>query len=197
MRPAVFLDRDDTLIHCSDITPDGDLGDPALVQLLPTVHEGIRRLHAAGFPLIVVSNQGGVARGRYSTAEVDRVNRRVNELLDDLIARFYYCPWHPNGTVPEFTREHPWRKPQPGMLLQAAQDLGIDLSRSWMIGDADRDAEAGERAGCRAVLVARSFPPQNAKTPPPATGASYAGKTTLRAGTFIEAAEIVLRESGR
>ncbi len=124
MRPAVFLDRDDTLIHCTDITPDGDLGDPALVKLLPGVAQGIAKLRAAGFPLVVVSNQGGVARGRYTTLEVDRVNRRVNELLDDAVTRFYYCPWHPKGIVPEFTREHPWRKPQPGMLLQAAH-LGL------------------------------------------------------------------------
>jgi len=198
MRPAVFLDRDDTLIHCTDITPDGDLGDPALVKLLPGVSQGIAKLRSAGFPLVVVSNQGGVARGRYTTLEVDRVNRRVNELLDDAITRFYYCPWHPKGTVPEFTREHPWRKPQPGMLLQAAQDLELDLARSWMIGDADRDAEAGERAGCRAVLVARQFDPAAlTKRPPPATGASYAGLTTLRASSFLEAAELVLRESGR
>jgi D-glycero-D-manno-heptose 1,7-bisphosphate phosphatase len=81
------------------------------------------------------------------------INDRVRQLFtspgsaSSLIDAVYACPWHPKGNVPEFTREHHWRKPQPGMILAAAGDLGLDLSRSWLIGDADRDIQAGIAAG--------------------------------------------------
>ena len=150
MDPVVFLDRDNTLI-----ANDGDLGDPAAVKLLPGVAEGLLRLKSSGFRIVVVTNQGGVARGRYGENDVERVHRRVAELVDAssggerVIDRFYYCPYHPDGTVPEYRREHPWRKPQPGMLLQATEDLRLDLDRGWMVGDQPRDVLAGRAAGCR------------------------------------------------
>lgn len=153
MRPAVFLDRDDTLIRCNDIAADGDLGDSDLVELLPGVAEGCRALKDAGFALIVITNQGGVARGKYGVDAVDRVNARINELLGGVIDAFRACPYHPRGVVPEYTREHPWRKPAPGMIHDAAESLGLDLSRSWLIGDAPRDCAAGRAAGCRTILV--------------------------------------------
>ncbi len=153
MRPAVFFDRDDTLIECRSITPDGDLGDPALVRLKEGALEACRMLREAGFALVVVSNQGGVARGKYSEDDVHAVNAEVNRRLGGLIERFYFCPYHPKGTVPQYTGEHPWRKPAPGMLLAAAEELGLDLRHSWIVGDQPRDAEAGCAAGCRAVVV--------------------------------------------
>lgn len=155
MDPVVFLDRDNTLI-----ANDGDLGDPAAVKLLPGVAEGLLRLKSSGFRIVVVTNQGGVARGRYGENDVERVHRRVAELVDAssggerVIDRFYYCPYHPDGTVPEYRREHPWRKPQPGMLLQATEDLRLDLDRGWMVGDQPRDVLAGRAAGCRTVMIA-------------------------------------------
>lgn len=166
-RPAVFLDRDDTIIACREIPPapppanPGDLCDPALVRLLPGVRRACFALRDAGFVLVVVSNQGAVARGAIPTSTVDAINERVRQLLDapagseprrpsaSLIQSFYYCPYHPQGRVPEYTREHPWRKPQPGMILAAARDLRLDLNRSWLVGDAPRDVEAGIRAGLR------------------------------------------------
>lgn len=156
MEPVVFLDRDDTLIDNS-----GDLGDPERVRLLPGVAEGLRRLKEAGYRLVVVTNQGGVARGRYTEKDVDAMHARIARLVDErsgghrLIDRFYYCPFHPEATVAEYRREHPWRKPQPGMLLQAAMDLALDLDRGWMVGDKPRDMAAGRGAGVRTVLVAR------------------------------------------
>ena len=159
---GVFLDRDDTLIHCTDITPDGDLGDPALVRLLPGAERAVRRLDEAGFALIVITNQGGVARGRYSVGDVDRVHARLNALLGGRIDVFRACPFHPQGTVPEFAHEHPWRKPAPGMILDAGRELGLDLAHSWVIGDKPRDCEAGRAAGCRTILVdplLRAAPP--------------------------------------
>jgi D-glycero-D-manno-heptose 1,7-bisphosphate phosphatase len=154
VRRAVFLDRDNTVIaNC------GDLGDPERVVLLPGAGEAVATLRDAGFTLVVVTNQGGVARGRYDDAAVHAVHDRLATLLNGAGARppaieaFYYCPYHPEGTVAEYRREHPWRKPAPGMLLQAAADLGLDLASSWLIGDAPRDIEAGRNAGCRAVLI--------------------------------------------
>lgn len=154
VEPVVFLDRDNTLI-----ANDGDLGDPSKVQLLPGVAEGLKRLKDAGYRLVVVTNQGGVARGRYGEADVDRVHARIAQLVDEesggkrVLDRFYYCPFHPEGTHPEYKREHPWRKPRPGMLLQAAVDLGLDLDRGWVVGDQARDILAGRAAGVRTILL--------------------------------------------
>lgn len=182
MEPAVFLDRDNTLI-----ANDGDLGDPALVRLLPGVPAALRALRDAGFRLVVVTNQAGVARGRYSEDDVDAVHQRIAELVDresgggDLIDRFYYCPYHPEATVDEYRRDHSWRKPNAGMLLQAARDMKLDLGRCWMIGDQPRDMEAGRRAGCRTILIG----PAASETQKPAPDAL--------APDFGAAARIVIR----
>ncbi len=169
MRPAVFLDRDDTLIENRSVTArtahPGDLFDPALVRLMPGVADGCKRLRNAGFALVVVSNQGCVARGVCTVAQVEATNARLSELMLRAGAGLdavHYCPYHPKGTVAPFNTEHPWRKPAPGMILAAAEALGLDLSRSWLIGDAERDLEAAVAAGIsreRALLVGgeRSF----------------------------------------
>jgi D-glycero-D-manno-heptose 1,7-bisphosphate phosphatase len=154
VQPAVFLDRDNTLIH-----NDGDLGDPQGVRLIEGVAQGLKSLRTAGYQLVVVTNQGGVGRGRFSEDDVDAVHQRIASMVDSqagdagLIDRFYYCPYHPEATVAEYRRDHPWRKPNPGMLLQAARDMGLEMSHSWMIGDQERDVEAGRAAGCQTVLV--------------------------------------------
>ncbi len=154
MDPVVFLDRDNTLI-----ANDGDLGDPSKVHLMPGVAAGLKRLKDAGYRLVVVTNQGGVARGRYGESDVDRVHAKIASLVDEesggkrVLDRFYYCPFHPEGTHPEYRREHPWRKPRPGMLLQAAADLSLDLDRGWMVGDQARDILAGRSAGVRTILL--------------------------------------------
>lgn len=160
--PAVFLDRDDTLIANRDLGPalahPGDLYDPGLVRLLPGVARGLARLKRAGFALVCVTNQGAVARGRCTIDQVIATNRRLRELVRaeggeggaDLDA-VYFCPFHPNGSVAPWNTKHAWRKPGPGMLLQAAADLSLDLARSWMIGDAERDIEAALAAGVPAA----------------------------------------------
>lgn len=153
-RRVVFLDRDQTLI-----TNAGDLGDPDLVALLPGVGEGVLALHEAGWSMIVVTNQGGVARGNFTVDDMNAVARRIDLDLQQAtglstpLLAWYACPWHPQGSVEAFTREHPWRKPQPGMLTAAADEHDVDLSASWMVGDSARDIEAGRRAGCRTVLL--------------------------------------------
>lgn len=163
LQPAVFLDRDDTLIDTTAVTRgsghEGDLGDPELVRLLPGVAESLARLADAGYRLVVFSSQGGVARGRYPLAALEAVNDRLRALLHAAGVRLdavYACPFHPGGSVPRFTAEHPWRKPAPGMILAAAAELGLDLSRSWAIGDKPRDIESAIAAGIaheRAILL--------------------------------------------
>lgn len=157
MLPAVFLDRDNTLIH-----NDEDLGDPAGVVLIQGAASAVASFRGLGFKVVVVTNQGGVARGKYTEADVEAVHERINELVRHTtrawIDRFYYCPFHPDAVLAPYRREHPWRKPQPGMLLQASRDLDIDLAHSWMIGDQPRDVAAGLAAGCRTILLDPSAP---------------------------------------
>jgi len=179
---AVFLDRDNTLID-----NDGDLGDPDRVRLLEGVAAALARLRDAGWQLVVVSNQGGVARGAFGEPDVDAVNTRIASLVDEatgrrgVIDRFYYCPYHPEGTVARYRREHPWRKPQPGMLHAAREDLGLDLGQSWLIGDQPRDVAAGKAAGCATVLVATD----------PAAGADAEPTAVVR--TIGEAVDVILK----
>lgn len=161
MNRAVFLDRDNTII-----VNDGDLGDPEKVVLIKGAASAIASLRGLGYKIIVFSNQGGVARGKFTEHDVNRTNQRVNELVyatsGARVDRFYYCPYHPQGAVRRYTSEHPWRKPQPGMILQAARDFNIDLSLSWTIGDAVRDTQAGKTAGTRTILLredAEEIPP--------------------------------------
>lgn len=164
MRPAVFLDRDDTLIDTLAVTRDsarpGDLWQPELVRLMPGVPSALVALREAGFALVVYTSQGGVARGGYGLVEVEAVNDRLRALLAEHGVRLdglYYCPYHPTGAVAPFNSEHPWRKPAPGMIVTAAHELGLDVAASWAIGDKRRDAEAAVAAGvapARALVIA-------------------------------------------
>lgn len=148
MHSAVFLDKDGTLIE--DIPYNVD---PDRLQLCPGVVEGLRSLHQAGFKLIVISNQSGVARGLFPESALVGVERRLRELIQVPLTGFYYCPHHPQGTIPAYSIACTCRKPQPGMLLQAAGDHDIDLAKSWFVGDTLHDVEAGRRSGCRTLLL--------------------------------------------
>jgi D-glycero-D-manno-heptose 1,7-bisphosphate phosphatase len=158
-RAAVFLDRDGVLV---DLVPDELTGTnespylPRDVRLLPGVPEALRALHDAGYALVGVSNQPAAAKGNVPLEQLHAVHERTVELLaaagvalDD----WRYCFHHPEGTVRALTGPCDCRKPQPGMLLAAAEELGLDLGRSWMVGDSDTDVIAGARAGCRTALV--------------------------------------------
>ena len=149
--PAVFVDKDGTLVR--DVPYNVD---PDLIELAPGAAAGLSALAEAGYAIVVVSNQSGVARGLFSEAALAAVEQRLRDLLtagDVTLAGFYYCPHHPQGRVREYAVACECRKPQPGMLLKAARDLQLDLTRSWMIGDILDDVEAGNRAGCRTVLI--------------------------------------------
>lgn len=148
---AVFLDKDGTLIE--DVPYNVD---PAAVRLAPGAGAALARLHALGYALIVVSNQAGVAHGYFAARALDAVYDRMRLLLaphQAPLAGFYYCPHHPEGRVARYATPCACRKPAPGLLLAAATIHGIDLERSWMIGDILDDVEAGRRAGCRTVLI--------------------------------------------
>ncbi len=154
LRPAVFLDRDGTLIDNA-----GDLGDPDQIQILSGVAQALQLLLKHNFMLFVVTNQGGVARGKYNEDAVVQTHARLEHMLraevgtPTVITEYYYCPFHPQGTVENYRREHEWRKPAPGMLFAAALAHAIDLEKSWMIGDQERDVIAGAAAQCRTILI--------------------------------------------
>jgi D-glycero-D-manno-heptose 1,7-bisphosphate phosphatase len=150
-RRAIFLDKDGTLVH--DVPYNID---PARVTLTPNAIDGLRLLQDAGYLLVVVTNQAGIAKGFFSARDWAHMQAHLARLFacqGIRISGFYCCPHHPQGSVMQFTTHCACRKPSPGMLLQAAFEHGIDLKNSWMIGDILHDVEAGSRAGCRTVLI--------------------------------------------
>lgn len=148
--PALFLDRDDVLL-----ADPGYLHSPAHVKLLPAAAEVVDWANQRGIPAILVTNQSGIARGFYDWQDFHAVNARMSKLLaqhgawlDGIVA----CAWHANGLPPLNCGNHPWRKPEPGMLLAVKAAISTDLSRSWMVGDRESDVEAAHRAGLRGAI---------------------------------------------
>jgi D-glycero-D-manno-heptose 1,7-bisphosphate phosphatase len=151
MNKAIFLDKDGTLIP--DIPYNAD---PDKITLSNDCIEGLKILMDDGYKLIVISNQSGIARGYFTEKQFAAVIKRVYELLNEqgiALTGFYYCPHHPDGIDMLYGINCDCRKPQPGMLVAAAKEHQLDLSQSWMIGDILNDVEAGNRAGCRTVLI--------------------------------------------
>lgn len=182
---AIFLDKDGTLI------PDIPYNvDPARIELFPDAGQALFRLQTAGYHIIVVSNQSGVARGFFSERDLKAVQVQLEELLQKWHVRldgFYYCPHLPSGTVSSYALDCDCRKPLPGMLMQAAQEQSISLEDSWMIGDILNDVEAGNRAGCRTILINNGneteWIPGDFRTP------------SFIANSLMEAADIILSKS--
>lgn len=156
---GVFVDRDGVI---NELVPDHVSGRPESplrvddVRLIEGAAVALRGLMDAGWRLVGVSNQPGAAKGLVALAELHAIQARVLELLavegvhfDD----FRLCLHHPEGVVPELAGDCGCRKPAPSMLLAAANELDIDLGRSWMVGDTDGDVQAGHSAGCRTILV--------------------------------------------
>jgi D-glycero-D-manno-heptose 1,7-bisphosphate phosphatase len=195
-RPAVFFDRDNTLI-----VNDGYLGDPAKVVLVEGAAEAISRVRTLGYAVVVFSNQSGVARGMFGEDDVHRVNARLDELLVDaqphaIIDRHEFCPFHPEGTVAEYTHESDLRKPKPGMIYQAAEKLALDLSRSWVVGDAPRDIESGKAAGCRTIWYKDTRLPQSMGARELMLTVPDAVVSTLKEATDVIAREALIRHAG-
>ena len=149
-RPAVFLDRDGTVIEHVHY-----LSDPALVRLLPGAAEALTRLRRAGFARVLVTNQSAIGRGMLTEERLDQIHAEMNRQLaaaGATLDAIYYCPDAPAGDDRTVV-EYPDRKPGPGMLLRAAADLKLDLGASWMVGDLISDVLAGLNAGCRSILL--------------------------------------------
>jgi D,D-heptose 1,7-bisphosphate phosphatase len=152
-KPAIFFDRDNTLI-----LNNGYLGEPEKVRLIRGAAEAVARGRELGFIIVTVSNQSGVAKGLFTEEAVVAVNEKMDQLLqaenpNAKIDRHEFCPFHPEAKLEEYRKDSELRKPKPGMILRAAEELDIDLSASWVIGDAARDIESGHAAGCRTILI--------------------------------------------
>src|SRR4051794_30534553 len=189
-RPAVFFDRDNTLI-----VSDGYLGDPSKVVLVDGAADAVARVRQLGYATVVFSNQSGVARGMFAEDAVHAVNAKMDEQLLDgnptaVVDRHEFCPFHPEAMVEAYRQESPLRKPRPGMILQAAEKLALDLSRSWAVGDAPRDVEAGHAAGCRTILI------KDPSLPPSAAANSASDvEPTFVVSSLREAVDVIERET--
>ncbi len=153
-KQAVFLDRDGTINIEKDY-----LFKPEDFEFTTGAVEAIRMFNEAGYLVIVVTNQSGVARGYYKESDVIHLHKYIDQLLQAKGARvdsWYYCPHHPDGIYP-YNKICNCRKPMPGMLKQAAAEHSIQLSKSWMVGDKMADVEAGLAAGCRSLLVLTGY----------------------------------------
>ena len=153
---ALFLDRDGVLIEEVEY-----LSRPGQVRMIPGAAAVVRRANDIGWKVVVVSNQSGVARGLFPESALPEIHRVIAaKLLAEagaVIDGFYYCPHHPTEGVGVYRIECACRKPKPGMLLRAAAELGIDPSKSWMVGDRLTDLQAGAAAGCRTILVRTGY----------------------------------------
>ena len=182
---AVLLDRDGTLVH-----PRHYPSRPEELRLYDDICEELRVVQQAGFRLIVVTNQSGIARGYFSEQDLRRMHEHLaRQLASEGVSLdgIYYCPHHPAGRIPGLARRCECRKPAPGMLLQAARDHALDLSASWFLGDILDDVEAGNRAGCRTILIdlgTESLPQSAIRHP------DFVARSTLHALHIIEEIEL-------
>jgi D-glycero-D-manno-heptose 1,7-bisphosphate phosphatase len=154
-RPAVFLDRDGTLLEEA-----GYLDRLERLVFFPYSVDAIRLLNRSGFAVVIVTNQAGIARGIFKEAFVAEAHRYISDKLALGGARidgFYYCPHHPEAVIEALRQDCDCRKPKPGMFTRAAAELGLDLARSFVIGDRWHDLQAGQQVGARGLLVRTGY----------------------------------------
>jgi D-glycero-D-manno-heptose 1,7-bisphosphate phosphatase len=187
MTPAVFLDRDGTLIDDVDYLSGIDQ-----VTLFPWTIDALRLLARAGFLIVVVTNQSAVARGIVTEEFINATHAELNRRLGRGGARvdaFYFCPHHPDATIERYRGQCRCRKPEPGMIEDAARDLSIDLSGSWMVGDRWIDVATGNAAGVRALLVKTGHAQRTQETSAPGVRADAI------LNNLMEAVGWILRQS--
>ena len=188
MKSAVFLDRDGVISE-----EVGYLSDLSQLQLIPEAAQAVHRLNAIGLKVIIITNQSGVARGYFSESQVREVHREMEKMLSAQRAQIdaiYYCPHHPEGTVGQYRRECDCRKPSPGMLAQAADEHGIDLTQSYLVGDKLTDVECAQRAGTRGILVLTGYGKDEEKKIHDASSA----KPVFIAQNLLEAAQWIIED---
>ena len=158
-RPCIFLDRDGVINKNMDTNPKVED-----FELLPNAAKAIKEINKSDYLAVVATNQPMIAKGFITFDEIDKIHKKMETLLGNdgaFLNAIYYCPHHPEsgfkGEVKELKIDCNCRKPKPGMLLKAAEDLNIDLEKSWMIGDSARDIEAGKNAGCRTVSIKKDL----------------------------------------
>ncbi len=154
-KQAVFLDRDGTIN-----TDIGYLHHPDLLELIPRAAAAIKLLNDAGFATVVITNQAGIAKGILQETLLTEIHTRLSALLQKenaRIDRFYYCPHHPDAVVQKYRVACQCRKPSPGLVLQAADELGIDVQRSYVVGDKSCDIELAHTVGATAIMVLTGY----------------------------------------
>jgi D-glycero-D-manno-heptose 1,7-bisphosphate phosphatase len=183
IKRAVFLDRDGTINK-----EVGYLSSPEQVRLISGSVEAIKLLAENNFKIIIVTNQAGVAKGYIKEEVVEAIHNRLRELLEVSGAKIdaiYFCPHHPDGVIERFKRECPNRKPNPGMLLKAAQEHNISLKDSYLVGDMARDIISGVRAGVKTVMVLTGNGRQELEKLPTGIKPDYIARDLLEAAKWI------------
>lgn len=148
---AIFLDKDGTLIE--DVPYNVN---PKSIRLVPFAYQGLQVMQNNGFKIFIFSNQSGIAKGYFTILDLEKVFKTIQKQLAPFrvkIDAFYFCPHHPEGVVKKYAKVCNCRKPKIGLLTKAQKDFNLDLKNCWVIGDILGDIEAGNRAGCRSVLV--------------------------------------------
>lgn len=182
---CVFLDRDGTINK--EVSYLHRIED---IEIMKGVAKGIRMLNTHGYMVIVISNQSGVARGFFSTEEVEMINEKINELLlaeDAKITEFYYCPHHPNGIQKKYSVKCNCRKPNIGMIAGAVKKYDIDITASYLIGDKATDMKTARNAGCGDILVLTGYGRETMK--------ELANPPLFTARSLDEAAEWIIKRN--
>jgi len=183
MKPAVFLDRDGTMIRDT-----GYLYDASEIEFFPWTVDAIRALDSAGFTVVVTTNQSGIARGLFSEAQLEAIHAAMARVLEAghaPVRAYYYCPHHPRGQVAEYTKVCDCRKPAGGMVARAARDLDLDPSRSFVVGDTWLDVGLARSSGARAVLVRTGAGAKAEKQPLPGLRADAVVDNLAAAASWI------------
>ncbi len=154
MKGAIFLDKDGTLVRNTPYNVD-----PKKMVFNDHMVDGLKALSEANFLFIIVTNQSGIGRGYFEPSSLENVREAIIQFLSVnsvALTGFYFCPHFEKSKIPEYAIKCECRKPKPGLILQAAADHNIDLTKSWIIGDSECDIQAGRAAGCRTVLISTS-----------------------------------------